>query len=415
MNTQVKDRSGYLIQPETNVSDNLSELTPTERIQNIQIRKKNILHAAVTGVIVCVICAVVKFFIGYISNSLAVESDAMSSLTESYSYIISYIGITIAHKKPTKKHPNGFGRMEYLTAIVGGIFVIVAGWHYFESSFQRILNPQISTVSFTSLLVVGVTILGKLYLFKDDNEVGKKYSSVGLITASRNALLSSLSSVLVIISAIVAYYFKVDIDGWVGLIIALIIIYTGFFGIKSGITNIVGKPVSKDVGRAVTEILLKNYPIIGVYDLRLNDNGAGIVRGTVNAEVPDDINAEQIYDGFRNARFEVYRKLGIDLTIGLLTVNYCDKDVYPIFNEINNKVTQLKGVENLHGFKWNKDTNQVDLHVIVDYDQLNNNQELNDQIQNIIREYIPDSSILVDFNVNYLENKNDLKGAACKI
>lgn len=406
MNTTMNNssRDGYLIDVQNYETDNLEDLSPKERFEKRQFRKKKIVKACITGILVCVICAAIKFFIGYVNHSISVESDAMSSLTESYSYIISAVGITLAHKKPDKAHPNGYGRLEFLTVMIGSVLVIIAGWHYFEQSIQRIFSPELSTLSTLDFIIIGITILGKLYLFKDDGEVGKEINSAGLTTASKNALLSALTSVIVIIGAIFSQYFKIDIDGIVGVIIALLMLYTGISGLQKGIKPLLGSPIKLETAQAITKILLKYYPIIGVYDLRLNNNGANIIRGTVNCEVPENANAEEIYEAFRKARTEIYRKLGIDLTIGLMTVNYCDPEVFPKFNEIYNEVIKIDGIENVHGFNWNQENNEVDIHVLVDYKQLEN-QDLRDKIQDIVLKSIPDSKVLVEFNVNYLEEK----------
>ncbi len=414
MNTQTVNRNGYLIDQVISKDNDYQELSPHERYLKRQNRKKNILKATIIGICVCVLSAIIKYFIGVMSNSLAIESDAMSSLTESYSYIISTVGIYIAHKKPNKEHPNGYGRIEFLTAIIGSILVIIAGWHYFETSFKRILAPQPSSVTTIQLIIIGVTILGKLFLYFDDKKVGKEYNSAGLITASRNALLSTFSTVLVIFATIVYREFHIDIDGWVGLVIASLMLLTGIIGFKNGISSIIGKPIKASVGNSITNILMKYPPIIGVYDLRVNDNGTGILRGTVNAEVPADTIAEEIYLGFRKAKTEVYRKLGIDLTIGLLTVNYCNDQIFPIYQELQKELNDLEEIKNVHGFNWNKDNNEVDLHVLVDYDKLNN-EELDDKIQNLVRKYIPDANILTEYNVNYLENQPKDSPVSCQL
>lgn len=414
MNSSAKNVSEYLVTQVASDIDTLEDLSPKEREEKRQKRKSEILKSDFIGVSVCVISALIKFIIGLTTNSLAIESDAIDSLTESYSYIISFLGITLAHKKPNKKHPNGFGRIEFLTAVIGGVLVIVTGWHYFESSLRRIASPQASNVTSLQLLIVAITIVGKIYLFFDDRKAGKEYNSTGLITASRSALLSTFSTVLVIFAAIVYHYLNIDIDGWVGLIIAIFMIFAGIIGIKNGMSSIIGKPIKRQVGVEITDILLQNPPIIGVYDLRLNDNGASIIRGTVNAEVPNTTSVEDTYNAFRNARAEVYRKLGIDLTIGLITVNYCDTEIHPLFNSINAEILSLEGIQNFHGFKWNKERNEVDVHVIVDFDKLNDDK-LEQQIQDIIHKYIPDSSVLVEFNVNYLEDQSVNRIPACKV
>ncbi len=414
MNTQLTDRNGYIIEQVIPVSDGLEDLSPSERVKKRLERRNGILKAAIVGISVCVLFAIIKFFIGTSSHSLAIRSDAISSLTESYSYIISFLGISLAHKKPDSKHPNGYGRIEYLTAIVGGVLVLITGWHFFETSLRRIYKPEMSSVTGLQLVIIALTILGKLYLYFDDKKIGHKFNSAGLITASRSALLSSLSSLLVIIAAVVAQVYKVDIDGWVGLIIACFMIFVGIVGLKGGITSILGKPVSKKVAQAITRILLDNPPIVGVYDLRINNLGTGLFRGTVNAEVPAETNAEEVYEAFRKARTEIYRKTGVDMTIGIITVNYCKEEVFPKYQRISNKILNEEGVQNVHGFNWNEDTNDVDLHVIVDYNSLNN-QDLEEKIRDIVKEEIPDSNVLVDFNVNCIEDPNQLKEAVCKI
>ncbi len=407
------NKHGYIVKKSESY-EKLKTLTKKERLKRIKIRKDKIITACVIGIIVCIVFALIKFSIGRITNSLAIESDAVSSLTESYSSIVAAVGIWLAHKRPNKRFPNGFGRIEFLTAIIGGVFVIITGWHYFENSWTRIQTPQVSLVNGTQLFIIFVTILGKFFLFLYDRKIGKEYGSSGLITASRSAMLSCFSSLLVIVSSIIYQYFRFNIDGYVGLIISVGMLLTGFVGILNGIYPLLGKPVDPETFNYIEEILLDKDPIVGVYDLRVLNNGAGIMRGTVNVEVPIAASADEIYNAFRDARTEIYRKLGIEITIGLLTVNYCSDEVFPVFNLVFDQLIRMDGIQNIHGFRWDKQANEVDLHVIIDFDYLND-EELDRKIRRAVQEVCPNTDVLVDYNVNYIKDNPKQYHPVCNI
>lgn len=383
--------------------DEMQEFSSAERMRARRRRALIIERTGALGVLACVIFFLVKLTMGLKTQSSALITDAVSSLTDSYSSIIAIVGVAIANRKPNEKHPNGFGRIEFLTAIVGAVIVIFTGARMMESAVGTIRTPQShpGALGPEQLLILGVTIAVKLILFAEDRRIGRKYGSSGLVTASRSALLAAFLSLLVILSSLLWQYLRIDLDGWTSLIISILMIITGIFGFKKGVTALTGGPVDRESAEAIRSIILKYPPFISVYDLYINNTGAGRVRGTACAEVPLSADLEEVYEASRRARREILRKLNINLFITPLAVNYCDMSIRTHYHRLCNLLLKVPGVENVHGFKWNRERGRADLVVVTDFAH-ENDEPLETLVEGIVSEMLDDAHVCIDFHTSYV-------------
>lgn len=388
---------------DSGIVDEMRELSSAERIRVRKHRALIIERTAALGVVACVIFFLVKLGIGLKTQSSALITDAVSSLTDSYSSIIAIVGVAIAHRKPNEEHPNGFGRVEFLTAIIGAVIVIFTGARMMESAVETIRTPDAhpSALSSEQLLILGVTIAVKLVLYVEDRRIGHEYGSSGLVTASRSALLAAFLSLLVIASSLIWQYYQVDLDGWTSLVISILMIVTGILGFKKGVTALTGGPVDKTTADSIRTIILKYPPFISVYDIFINNTGAGRIRGTASVEVPVSADLEDVYESSRRARREILRKLNINLFLTPLAINYCDSAIRPDYHRLCNLLLKVPGVENVHGFKWNKARKRADLVVVTDFAH-ENDEELETLVEGIVSELLDDAHVCIDFHTSFV-------------
>ncbi len=364
-----------------------------------------------TGWISCLLnaaFAALKFIIGSVSHSVAITTDAMNNLSDSVSSVVTILGTRVAEKKPTAKHPLGYGRVEYLTALVIAVTIIVAGYEFFKTSYLRILHPVFSTVTWLQIVLLTATVLGKIFMYRLDMKNGKKYRSQALIASGRDALNDSLSTTLTIAAALAAVLWKIDIDGWVGLIISVMIIWSGFQSLMDATGSILGRPASSDTAGQIRKIILSCPPIIGAYDLVMNSIGPENMRGTIEVEVPDDTNAEEASGAMTRAQKEIQERLGIHLTFGLHVVNYGQPEIAPIYRKVCDAVLTAPEVCAVHGFRCRTNPLQAEFIVSVRYSDCSEKQ-IRTAVEESLKRSCPE--IEASFEIDFTDFCTDKTGA----
>ena len=197
------------------------------------IRSKKIKRAANTGIGVNVALGGIKILIGYLSGSVAVISDGANNATDSLSSFVTLIGYRFSKKRPTKEHPLGYGRIEYLSALLVGFLILMTGFSFFKGSIDAIKNPHDMSVSMLMIAVLSFTVLVKIWLWRMNTKVGKETGSEALSASGADALSDVLTSLVTITAAFVSRFTTFPIDGWAGLLVSLFIMWNGLSSILS--------------------------------------------------------------------------------------------------------------------------------------------------------------------------------------
>ena len=187
-------------------------------------REKVIVRTSIIGIVVNVLLAAFKAAVGFLSNSIAVTLDAVNNLSDALSSVITIIGAKLAGKKPDKKHPLGYGRIEYLSAMIVAAIVLYAGITSLVESVKKIIHPEAADYSPVSLLIIAVAIVAKLVLGRYVKKQGEKVNSAALIASGSDASFDAILSASVLASAIIYLVFHVSLEAYVGVIISIVII-----------------------------------------------------------------------------------------------------------------------------------------------------------------------------------------------
>ena len=211
-------------------------------------RSEKIKRAANTGIGVNVALGGIKILIGYLSGSVAVISDGANNATDSLSSFVTLIGYRFSKKRPTKEHPLGYGRIEYLSALLVGFLILMTGFSFFKGSIDAIKNPHDMSVSMLMIAVLSFTVLVKIWLWRMNTKVGKETGSEALSASGADALSDVLTSLVTIIAAFVSRFTTFPIDGWAGLLVSLFIMWNGLSSILSTSDSILGeRPKREDL------------------------------------------------------------------------------------------------------------------------------------------------------------------------
>ena len=191
-------------------------------------RSKIIVKISILGIIVNVILVLFKMFVGLIANSIAIILDAVNNLSDAISSIITIIGTKLSNKKPNKKHPYGYGRVEYLTSTIIALIVLIAGLTSFKESFDKIIHPEVAEYSIFSLIIIVVAVLVKFFFGRYVKKEGEKLSSSSLVASGTDAVSDSILSFSTFVGALISIIFHISLEGYLGIVISIFILKTAF-------------------------------------------------------------------------------------------------------------------------------------------------------------------------------------------
>ncbi|MEA4827198.1 MAG: cation diffusion facilitator family transporter [Clostridium sp.] len=322
-----------------------------ENIHNSKVRDSYGYLGGTVGIIVNVILFLVKLSVGLIVKSIAVTADAFNNLSDALSSVITIAGFKLASKPADKEHPFGHGRIEYISGLIVSFMVMLVGFEFTKSSFNRIVNPQKISFEIIPFILILISILAKVWLSKFNKYIGKKIDSSALQASSLDALGDVITSSTVALSLLISKWVTFPIDGYIGILVSLFILYSGFSLTRDTINPILGEAPSPEFVEKIKNEVLKYDYITGVHDIIVHNYGPGRRMASLHAEVPCDISIIQIHEIIDKAERELSDKLNIILVIHMDPINTNDKEIITSKQEIAKILGDIPAVDSFHDFR----------------------------------------------------------------
>ena len=332
-------------------------------------REKAIVKTSVIGVITNVLLAVFKAAIGMISHSIAVTLDAVNNLSDALSSVITIIGAKLGAKQPDKKHPLGYGRIEYISSMLVAAIVLYAGITSLVESIKKIIHPEAADYSKVSLIIIAVAIAVKLVLGQYVKKQGKKHNSGALVASGSDALFDAILSASVLASAIIYLVWHVSLEAYVGVVIAVIIIKAGVEMMIETLNDVLGKRSDKEDVKAIKSLICEEPEVRGAYDLIMYNYGPNKNYASVHIELPDTMTVDEVDMLTRRIQTRVYHDSGVILTgIGVYSYNTSDDEAAQIRNTVQKTVLAHEWALQLHGFYADTESKNMRFDVVVSFD-----------------------------------------------
>lgn len=336
---------------------------------NIVQRDKVIIKTSVIGIIANLFLSAFKIFVGVLSNSIAVILDAVNNLSDAMSSVVTIIGTKLASKKPNKKHPLGYGRIEYLSAMIVSAIVLYAGITSMVESVKKIINPEDVHYSNVTLIIIAVGIVIKLILGQYVKSVGKKVSSNALVASGEDAFFDAILSLSVFLSAVLYIFTGIAVEAYVGVLISVFIIKAGLEMMTDTLDDILGRRPDEEVTNKIKEILNQEDQVEGAYDLIINNYGPDKNYASVHLELPDVMTVEEVDVLTRRVQEKVYIQTGVILTgVGVYSLNTKDEEAVKIRNDIQKLVLSHEWALQLHGFYVDIPNKELRFDVVMSFD-----------------------------------------------
>lgn len=340
----------------------IKKFIPNHQKTNLpDVRKRYGFLAGTLGIAINLLLFATKFFIGFAMHSIAIISDAFNNLTDTSSSLFAIIGAKLATKKPDKEHPFGHGRIEYIVSLIVSAIIFAVGFELARTSFAKILNPQ--KISFNPALVVVLTcsVLLKLWMFSYNRYMGKLINSKILKTAAADSLNDVFATSAVIVSTLISYYLNINADGYIGMVVSLIIIKSGFDTAKEVIDILIGTPPSPELVTKINEILSNVDGIYGFHDLLVHEYGPGNFIASVHVEVPDHVSVVKIHETIDLTEIKIYEELGVDIVIHMDPISMNDEKTSKYRDIVNEIVKNINPEFSIHDFRITDGENRVNL------------------------------------------------------
>ena len=332
-------------------------------------RDKVIIRTSVIGIAANVLLAAFKAVIGLASNSIAVVLDAVNNLSDALSSIITIVGTKLAGKLPDKKHPLGYGRVEYLSAMLVSGIVLYAGITSAVESVKKIFHPEKPDYSVISLVIIAVAVLVKIVLGRYVKAQGEEVNSGSLVASGSDAMFDAILSSSVLASAIIFKVSGISLEAYVGAVISVIIIKSGVEMMMETLDQILGERAEKEITDKIIAIMKEEKDVRGAYDLVLHNYGPDKHLGSVHIELPDHMTVREVDRLTRKLEARVYRETGVIMTgVGLYSYNTGDTEAAKIQNDVQERVLAHDWALQLHGFYVDTETKEMTFDVVMSFD-----------------------------------------------
>ena len=367
-------------------------------------REKGIVATSFVGIGGNVLLVAIKAVVGFLAGSISLIMDALNNLTDALSSIITIIGTKLSNKKPDRKHPYGHGRIEYLTAtIIGAIILFAGGMAIYESIvsivdyFSTKIMPNYTVVA---LILIGVGIIIKLGIGLFYRIQAKKLNSDTLKASATDALFDVALSLGTLVSAIVALYGHFYIEGYVGIVIGLFILKSGFGIIRESLSLIIGIRIDDETTTKIKVDIASIDGVYGVYDLILNNYGTNKYIGSVHIAVKEDLNAQDIMTLEKKISGMMYLKYNMIMTVGVYAENISSPVAKEIKAYLDELTSENENILSTHGFYINEEEKFVFYDIVISFDD-KTPQDTCDGIKEKLKEKFPEYKYICNIDYDY--------------
>ena len=332
-----------------------------DNISDVKVRSAYANLAGIVGIVINLMLFIIKLSVGLLSNSVSILADAFNNLSDAASSIITIIGFKMANKPADAEHPFGHGRIEYITAMIVSFIVMLVGIQFVKTSFQRIVNPTLVTFELLPFILLLISIGFKFWLSKFNKSIGNKINSSTLKATATDAMGDVFTSTTVVISFLISKFTTLPIDGYIGIIVALAIVYSGFSLIKETLSPLLGEPPDPVLVSDITDMVMSYDNITGIHDLIVHNYGPGRIMASIHAEIPSNIDIMEIHNIIDTAEREISKKLNIYLVIHMDPICVDTDEIIEARNMVKDVLNKYEEVKSFHDFRVVGENNNKNL------------------------------------------------------
>ena len=303
------------------------------------------------GIALNILLFIGKFFAGRLSGSIAVTADAFNNLSDAGSSAVTLLGFRLAGKKPDTDHPFGHGRIEYISGLIVAGLILLMGVELAKSSLDKILHPEDVTFSALALAILAVSVCVKLYMWLYNRNVGRKIKSAAMEATAMDSLSDTASTFAVLLAMLVGKWTGLAVDGYVGLLVALFILFSAYKAARETLSPLLGQAPDPELVQEIRETVMAHQLVQGVHDLVVHDYGPGRLMITLHAEVPAHGDIMEMHDVIDNIEKELMEKLRCHAVIHMDPIDTDDAAVAALRAQVAELVKKVDPALTIHDFR----------------------------------------------------------------
>ena len=357
------------------------------------------------GIFLNVLLFAGKYAAGAISGSIAITADAFNNLSDAGSSIISLLGFRLSGKKPDPDHPFGHGRIEYICGLAVAAMIVVMGVELLTSSVRKIISPEAIEVGLLPAAILLASICVKVYMCLYNRSVGKKIGSTAMMATGTDSLSDSIATTVVLISMGVSYVFKVNIDGYAGVLVALFILFAGYGVAKDTLSPLLGQAPDPELVENIEKLVMSSGSVIGMHDLVVHDYGPGRLMISLHAEVDGRGDIFELHDEIDLIERRLKEDLGCEATIHMDPVETDNEQVAAERRELETVLADIEGIIGLHAFRIVVGPTHTNLifDVVISADSKKTPEEIRREVCAAVEERLPNRFAVVNVDTSFVK------------
>lgn len=372
-----------------------------EKTENMN-RSSQIIRTSIIGIVTNVLLAAFKAAVGVLASSVAIVMDAVNNLSDALSSVITIVGTKLSQRPADRKHPFGFGRIEYFSAIIIAVIVLSAGITSLIESVKKIFNPTEPSYTTVTLIVIVVAIVVKLILGQYVKRKGEQLKSDALIASGSDALFDAIITLATLVSAGVMLLWGVSLDGILGALISIVIIKAGIEMLASPVNELLGTSISAELTSQIKKEVSSFEGVHGVFDLILHNYGPDVKIGSLHVNVYDTMSAHDIHGLTRKISTYMYEKHGIIMTVGVYAIATGENKRAELQSKVMQTLATHKEIVQVHGFYFSEKDKMLSVDVVPDI-SVHDDAAIISQLTNEIQPFVPDMQVVIVVDHNYCE------------
>ena len=330
-------------------------------VKDLKVRNKYAMLSSITGIIVNILLSIFKFVVGLVSNSMSIISDAVNNITDAGSSVVSMIGFKLSQKEIDKDHPWGHGRMEYVAAFIVDVLIIIVGYQLLQTSIDKIIHPEMPSITNVTIILLVVAILVKLWLFVFYRKIANTIDSAAIKGTAYDSISDSISTLAVLASAIVAKLANISIDGYISILVSIFILFTGCKALKETIDLLLGEKPDEEFVKEIEEFSKQYELVSGIHDIMVHDYGPGRKIISFHAEVPADCDIMKAHDIIDEMEQDIYKKFNCITTIHMDPIVTDDEEINKMRELVEKQVTEMNKEYSIHDFRMTDGGEHINL------------------------------------------------------
>lgn len=373
-------------------------------VKNPTVREKYGILSGVVGIVLNILLCVGKFIVGAASHSIAVTADAFNNLSDAGSSIVTLFGFKLSAKKPDKDHPFGHGRFEYISALAVAFLILMMAVELIKSSVEKIISPEEVIFSVPTVIVLVISILGKLWLALFNKKLGTAINSPAMTAVTTDSIGDICATGASLLSVIAAKIFGVSIDGYVGVIVALFVLYAGYGILKDTISPLLGEPPSKEIVNELVELITSFEGVKGIHDLVLHNYGANAIFGSVHVEVRSDADFILTHDMLDLIEHLAMEKFNIHLVVHPDPLVFDDERINSLHSMAVEVIKEIDSRLTLHDFRVVDGPTHTNIifDLVIPYGFKMSNKELEETVKNEIKARKDNCFVVMTIETDYI-------------